>query len=215
MELVSDVCDSLVGDGGVQSASNYLSGNEHVNGFSQLAGHRNVNNGDVVIDSIGSSDNTGSTSVSVSSCTDVVKHKIDTGDHPPIRQYPRRTPFVQRTKIAYMISDMEKKGIVKPSISPWASPVVLVPKKDGTTRFCIDYRRLNAITKKDVYPLPRIEDILDTIGRAQYFTTSAGYWQIQLDSSATEKQLLLLTVGCSSSTVCHLGCVMRHQLSNG
>ena len=123
-------------------------------------------------------------------CTDVVKHKIDTGDHPPIKQYPRRTPFVQRAKIASMITDMEKKGIVKPSVSPWASPVILVPKKDGTTRFCVDYRRLNAVTKKDVYPLPRIEDILDTIGRARYFTTfdlSAGYWQIQLDPCATEK----------------------------
>ena len=100
-------------------------------------------------------------------CTDVVKHKIDTGDSPPIKQYPRRTPFVQRAKIASMISDMEKKGVVRPSISPWASPVVLVPKKDGSTRFCVDYRRLNAVTKKDVYPLPRIEDILDTIGRAK------------------------------------------------
>ena len=123
-------------------------------------------------------------------CTDIVKHKINTGDHPPIKQYPRRTPFTQRAKIASMISDMEKKGIVRPSVSPWASPVILVPKKDGTTRFYVDYRRLNAVTKKDVYPLPRIEDILDTIGRARYFTTldlSAGYWQIQLDQNATEK----------------------------
>ena len=68
-----------------------------------------------------------------------------------------------------MIADIERKGIVKPSVSPWASPVVLVPKKDGTTRFCVNYRCLNAITKKDLYPLPRIEDILDTIGRAKIF----------------------------------------------
>ena len=123
-------------------------------------------------------------------CTDVVKHKIDTADHVPIKQYPRRTPFAQRAKIAAMIADMERKGVVSPSVSPWASPIVLVPKKDGTTRFCVDFRRLNAITKKDVYPLPRIEDILDTLGRAQYFTTldlSAGYWQIQLDASSKEK----------------------------
>ena len=123
-------------------------------------------------------------------CTGVMKHRIDTGDHPPVKQYPRRTPFVQRKKIADMIADMEQKGIVKPSISSWASPVVLVPKRDKTTRFCIDYRRLNAITKKDVYPLPRIEDILDTIGRAQYFTKldlAAGYWQIQMDSDSSEK----------------------------
>ena len=87
-------------------------------------------------------------------CTDVVTHKIDTGDHPPIKQYPRRTPFVQRAKITAMVADMEKKGIVKSSTSSWASPIVLMPKKDGTTHFCIYYNRcLNAVTKKDVYPL--------------------------------------------------------------
>ena len=62
--------------------------------------------------------------------------------------------------------------------------MVLVPKKDGTTSFCVDFRCLNAITKKDVYPLPRIEDILDTIGHAKYLSTldlSAGYWQTKLD----------------------------------
>ena len=67
---------------------------------------------------------------------------------------------------------------------------MLVPKKDGSTRFCVDLRRLTDITKKDVNPLPRIEDILDTLGRAQYFTTldlSAGHWQISLDQSAKEK----------------------------
>ena len=97
-------------------------------------------------------------------CTAVVQHKIETAEHAPIKQYPRRTPFVQRAKIAAMISDMVRNGIVSPSVSPWASPVVLVPKKDGTARFCIDFRRLNAITKKGVYPLPRIEDILDMLG---------------------------------------------------
>ena len=123
-------------------------------------------------------------------CTTLAEHRIDTGDHAPIKQYPRRTPFVQRAKIASLISDMEKKGVISPSVSPWASPVVLVSKKDGSTRFCVDFRRLNAITKKDVYPLPRIEDILDTLGKARYFTTldlSAGYWQIPLDQSAKEK----------------------------
>ena len=70
----------------------------------------------------------------------------------------------------------EKRHIVSPSsVSSWASPVVLVPKKDGTTQFCVDFRRLNTITKKDVYPLPRIEDILDTLGRAQYFTRFVGW----------------------------------------
>ena len=88
-----------------------------------------------------------------------------------------------------MIQRMEEQGIVKPSASPWSSPIILVPKKDGTTRFCIDYRRLNAITKKDVYPLPRVDDILDTLGGCKYFSLdlSSGYWQIEMDSESAEK----------------------------
>ena len=85
---------------------------------------------------------------------------------------------------------MQQQGIVKPSASPWASPVVLVRKKDGSTRFCVDYRRLNRVTKKNVYPLPRIDDILDTLAQAKYFTTldlSAGYWQVELDPISQSK----------------------------
>ena len=123
-------------------------------------------------------------------CTGVVKHQINTEGHYPIKQPMRRTPFVQREQIAEMVQCMEQQGIVKPSASPWSSPIVLVPKKDGTTRFCIHYRRLNAITKKDVYPLPRVDDILDTLGGCKYFSTldlSSGYWQIEMDSESAEK----------------------------
>ncbi len=79
-------------------------------------------------------------------------------------------------------------------MSPWASPVVLVPKRDGTTRFCIDYRRLNAQTKKDVYPIPRIDDILDTLGTAKYFSVldlASGYWQVELDKEARQKSAFI------------------------
>ena len=118
--------------------------------------------------------------------TNLVKHTIDTGDSQPIKQQPYRTPMIYREQMAEMIEDMQAQGIVQPSSSPWASPVVLVPKKDGTVRFCIDYRRLNAVSRKDVYPLPRIEDILSTLGEAKYFTTldlATGFWQIELDLS--------------------------------
>ena len=85
---------------------------------------------------------------------------------------------------------MQAQGIVRPSRSPWASPIVLVPKKDGSLRFCVDFRKLNSITKKDVYPLPRVEDILDTLGEAKYFTSldlASGYWQVGLDEDACAK----------------------------
>ena len=120
----------------------------------------------------------------------LVQHVIDTGDNSPVKQQPYRTPIVQRERIAQLIREMQQQGIVKPSCSPWASPVVLVPKKDGSTRFCVDFRRLNRVTKKDVYPLPRIDDILDTLAQAKYFSTldlSAGYWQVELDPVSQSK----------------------------
>ena len=123
-------------------------------------------------------------------CCGLVQHAIDTGDKPPLKQPPYRTPVVRREKVAQLIKEMQEQGIVQPSSSAWASPVVLVPKKDGSLRFCVDYRRLNAITKKDVYPLPRIDDILDTLGRAKYFSTldlASGYWQVEIDPGSRQK----------------------------
>ena len=92
-----------------------------------------------------------------------------------------------------MTDTMQEQGVIQPSISPWASPVVLVPKKDGGKRFCIDYRRLNALTKRDVYPLPRIDDILDAVGGEggkKFFSSldlASGYWQVELDDDARQK----------------------------
>ena len=105
----------------------------------------------------------------------------------------------------------------KPSSSPWCSPVVLVPKKDGTTRFYIDYRRLNSITKTDVYPLPRIDDILDTLGEKHYFSLldlAAGYWQVGLDAESATKSAFLHTRNYTSLSECLLACVMPQQLSS-
>ena len=94
---------------------------------------------------------------------------MDTGNHAPIKQPFRRVPFAHRDVIAGMVKSMEQQGVIRPSTSPWGSPVVLVPNKDGTKKFCVDYRRLNAIAKKDVYSLPRIADIHDTLGGNKYF----------------------------------------------
>ena len=121
--------------------------------------------------------------------TELVTHSIETGDHPPIRQPIRRTPFALRRKADEMVREMIDQGVVQPSHSPWASPIVLV-KEDGGTRFCVDFRHLNAITKQDVYPLPRIDDTLDLLSPAKYCTTldlASGYWQVRVAPESQEK----------------------------
>jgi hypothetical protein len=93
---------------------------------------------------------------------------------------------------------MFEKKVIQPSLSAWASPIVLVPKKDGTQRFCVDYQRVNAITKKDVYPLPRIDDILDTLSGMKYFSTldlCSGYRQIQLHPDTREESAFTTHLG--------------------
>ena len=83
--------------------------------------------------------------------TDIVSHTIDTGSNPPIRQPVRHTPFALREKMEELIQNMMAQGVIKQSSSPWANPVVLVEKRDGSHRFCVDYRRLNAVIKMDVF----------------------------------------------------------------
>nr|XP_006822064.1 PREDICTED: uncharacterized protein LOC100379030 [Saccoglossus kowalevskii] len=87
-------------------------------------------------------------------CTNLVKHSINTGEAAPIRQPSRRLPIWQREEAGKQVEKMLKAGIIEPSCSPWASPIVLVKKKDGGTRFCVDYRKLNDVTIKDAYPIP-------------------------------------------------------------
>ena len=78
-------------------------------------------------------------------------------------------PLAKRREAQQAIEEMQNAGVIEPSLSPWASPIVLVRKKDGTTRFCVDYRKLNQATKKDSYPLPRIDDTLETLAGVKWF----------------------------------------------
>ena len=122
--------------------------------------------------------------------TDIVAHEIHTGDHPPIKQRARREPIGMQGVVKAELEKMEKKNIIEPSSSPWGSPVVLVRKKDGTVRFCVDYRKLNSITKKDAYPLPRIEDNLDALRGSKLFSTldlASGYWQVKMSDEHRHK----------------------------
>ena len=95
--------------------------------------------------------------------TGIVRHRIDTGGAQPIRQRSRRMPIHQRAEAEAEVQKKLERGVIEQSSSPWASPIVLVKKKDGSTRFCVDYRGLNDITIKDSYPLPRIDDSLDAL----------------------------------------------------
>ena len=125
-------------------------------------------------------------------------HKIDTGDNPPIRQRARRMPYAFCEESNKQIEDMLEKGIISPSTSPWASPIVLVRKKSGDLRFCIDYRRLNQITCNDAHPLPRVDNLLDAVGNAKYFTTlylKSGYWQIPVHPDDREKTAFVMHGG--------------------
>ena len=105
-------------------------------------------------------------------CTDIVQHQIHTGDRPAIKQR--------------LIEDMLAIGIIQESNSAWNSPTVLVKKKDGTTRFCFDSRRLNQVTKVDANPLPHIEDSMNTLGGLRFFCSldmASGSWQVEMDAA--------------------------------
>ena len=107
-------------------------------------------------------------------------------------------PFAVRQEVARQIREMQQAGVVQPSSSPWASPVVMVRKKDGTHRFCIDYRDLNAVTVPDTFPLPQIDDLLDQLGQSRFFSTldlASGYWQIRVHPDSRKKTAFVTPQG--------------------
>lgn len=113
----------------------------------------------------------------------VVKHTIKTTGL-PVRQSLHKMPMTLKETIDKEVTKMLEQGIVEPSTSPWSSPVVMVKKQDGTWGFCIDYRKLNAVTHQDAYPLPRIDKTLDLFSGSTYFTIldlAAGYWQVGIE----------------------------------
>jgi len=106
------------------------------------------------------------------------------------------------------VNRMLEAKVVRPSTSEWASPVVVVRKKDGSPRFCVDYRRLNAVTKKHSYPISRMEDCIDSLGDARVFSTldcNAGYWQIPMAPDDIDK----------TAFTCHMGTYEYLQMAFG
>ncbi len=129
-------------------------------------------------------------------CTDalgrtaVIRHEINTMDEIPVRKRAYPVSVVKQQFIDQEVSNMLEKGIIRPSTSSWAAPIVLVPKKDGTMRFCIDYRALNAKTPLDGFPMPQIQDILESMYGASIFSTldlRSGNWQVLMDEASIPK----------------------------
>ncbi|KAL3999724.1 growth arrest and DNA-damage-inducible protein [Sarotherodon galilaeus] len=121
--------------------------------------------------------------------TSLVQHKIRVKEDAPVRQKSYRIPERLVPVLQKEIKLMLDLGIIEVSSSEWCSPIVLVPKKDDTLRFCIDFRYLNAVSKFDPYPMPRVDDLLERVGSARYITTldlCKGYWQVALAPEAKE-----------------------------
>lgn len=115
--------------------------------------------------------------------TKTVQHEIPLVDSKPFRLPYRKIPPSQWQDVRRLLTEMEAAGVIRPSKSPYASPVVIVMKKDGSLRLCIDYRKLNSCSTRDAFPLPRIEEALEALGQAKYFSTldlTSGYWQVEV-----------------------------------
>lgn len=121
--------------------------------------------------------------------TKLVEHDIVLKEDAIAKRLSYRVPERLLPALKKELDLMISLGVIEPSRSEWCSPVVLVPKKDGTTRFCIDFRYLNSISKFDSYPMPRIEELIERLGNAKYLSTvdlCKGYWQVPLSSRSKE-----------------------------
>ena len=122
---------------------------------------------------------------------------------PPFRYAPARRQVIEDN-----LKEMADQGIISPSQSPWAAPVILAPKKDGSLRFCIDYRKLNAMTVRDAYPIPRIDDTLDSLQEAKFVSTldlRSGYWQVEMERNSRDKTAFVTHKGLFQFNVMPFG----------
>ncbi|KAI2648139.1 Transposon Ty3-I Gag-Pol polyprotein [Labeo rohita] len=140
--------------------------------------------------------------------TKVLTHNIILKDSTPIRQKPYRVPEKMVEKLKTEVKMMLEMGIVEPSQSEWSSPILLVPKKDGGVRFCTDFRKLNSVSCFDSYPMPRIDKLIERLGKAHYMTTldlCKGYWQVPLEPSCRPYTAFRTSTGLYQYTVMPFG----------
>jgi hypothetical protein len=135
-------------------------------------------------------------------------HRIYTGDARPIRQLPRRISLEKQGEVKEMLDNMQRHGVIEELKSPWSCLVVLVRKKNGELRSCVEYRKLNDVTKKDCFPLPRIDDTLDTLASAKWFSSldlRSGSWQVEVHPDDKEKTAFSTGQGLWHFTVMAFG----------
>ena len=138
--------------------------------------------------------------------THLAEHNIETGAARPVKQPPYRLPHAYQDEVLKELAEMEKEGVIESSMSEWASPMVLVKKKDGSLRMCVDYRRLNSVSQADAYPMPHIDELIDQMGKAQYISTmdlSCGYWQVPVEAASRDKTAFVTPQGLSSDSMVH------------
>ena len=122
--------------------------------------------------------------------SELVQFDIDTGDAEPIHQRPYSTPVALKASVDNEISWLLEKGYIVPSSSPWASPMVTVRKADGSARLCVDFRKINSLTRQTPFYMPRLEEVIEGVGRARFISKldlSKGFYQVQLTEAAQPK----------------------------
>lgn len=142
--------------------------------------------------------------------TDIVNHGIDTGSSPPVQSTPRRLPYALRKELEQEMDTLLRTGCIEPSTSPYSSPLVLVRKKTGGLRVCVDYRALNQRTVADRYPIPHIDELVDMVGKkhAKVFSSldlMKGYHQVKVEEKSKPK----------TAFTCHLGLYQYRRMPFG
>ena len=140
--------------------------------------------------------------------TALAEHRIILKADKPIRQQAYRIPHAYRERVKEELREMEETGIIRKSNSEWASPLVVVPKKDGSLRLCVDFRKLNSVSEFDAYPMPRVDDVLDRLGSAQYISSidmTKGYWQIPMAEESKDKTAFITPFGLYEFNVMPFG----------